>query len=83
MWVLRDLGTLLDGRGACFVHRHVGFKRFCVEETQLLCTSMRVLCDFMHLGIDSCAHACWFYAILCIGNRFLCASMLVLSECMD
>ena len=47
MWVLSDFGTLLDGRGACFVHKHVGFKRFRVEEAQLLCTSMWVLSEFM------------------------------------
>ena len=28
MWVLRDFDILLDGRGASFVHTHVGFKRF-------------------------------------------------------
>ena len=70
--------TLLDGRGACFVHRHVGFKRVCVEETQLLCTGMWVLSDLVHWGSILVRRHVGFKRFYGLGAHLLCTGMWVL-----
>ena len=73
-------GTLLKGRGACFVYRHVGFKRFCVEETQLLCTGMWVLSDFMHWESILVRRHVGFKRFYGLRAHLLCTGMWVLRD---
>ncbi len=61
-------------------HRHVGFKRFCVEETQLLCTSMLVLCDSMYWESILVRKHVSFKRMYGLRAHLLCIGMWVLRD---